>query len=558
MTTSQRPPETFWRAVRRRICRWVCDDEPPQPPKDTPIAFMPGQICILAEYPPDPDRKLTKRQIVEEVRRNIAERQLSMQIDFAQARVAIIRGRDRTLANVVGWVPKLRDEPAELLGFIREVHKQIALPPLQGRRVDKGDVGQTGSGEYLQGGEQPAEAARPAGQRAPARGVNPPAERFNLRAASANWLMSGAKFIIGGGPGAQPVSVLVPSSGTTPAPWEFTMPAGLGAPGVGELTRPVEVVILDTVPRLSLLQAAHTDRVTNQVQPHPLLQRLLSSSSGAFNVVDRTLSTSSPGAVDQLEVWYNSSFPIASIFGQDYTMSSHGLFVAGIIRTIAPQVKLRMIQVLHDDATGELQDLMNAIETLSDREDDAPLLVNCSFLINVPLEGEDLQQLMEDIFALVSDSNVAVIAAAGNQGNAGLAAIPEAQAPASYADVTGVGALKRDNITPASYTNKADAPPTVGFAAFGGEVALGTDPPTTDLTNGVLGVFIDNLPDSLINETGWVRWAGTSFSTPIVTAALANVLSRTANTDDPLLAVNDLLGLMPSGTIGETVAVTQG
>ena len=44
---------------------------------------------------------------------------------------------------------------------------------------------------------------------------------------------------------------------------------------------------------------------------------------------------------------------IASIFGQDYTMSSHGLFVAGIIRTIAPQVKLRMIQVLHDDATRE-------------------------------------------------------------------------------------------------------------------------------------------------------------------------------------------------------------
>jgi hypothetical protein len=564
MTVSQRPRESFPSKLRRLICKLLCADDK-QPPKEIPIAFTRGEISILAEYPPD--LELTKSEIVKRVASDLADRKLAARVNFAAARVAIIRGKDRTLANVIGFVPELRADQTKLLQFIREVHRQVARPPIPGRKLgypgQQAGAGQppakTSSGQVQAEGSAGTPMAARAGAAAGAGGQDVPPTTFGLRAASANWLSSGAKYIGTGGPGAQPVEILsVTANLTPPQPWEFTMPAGLDKPGSSETTRLVEVAVLDTVPSIAALQAAHTDRVVNQAPPHPLLQLLLSSASGAFNVVDRTLASSSPGTVDQLEVWYNAAIAPVVLADHDYTMSSHGLFVAGIIRSIAPQVKLRLIQVLNDDGGGTLQNLLDGFELFTDRKDDTPLLVNCSLVLNVTEEGVDLQQLMQDIFAVVNQSNVAVVAAAGNGGSIALGTPPDAGVPAAYDTVTGVGALNQDNLTPAEYTNKSDTPITLGFAAFGGEVASGTTPLTADPSKGVLGAFIDDLPGPLPNSSGWVRWAGTSFAAPIVTAALANTLSRQSNTDDTLVAVNDLINLMPSGAIGETISVTQG
>ena len=47
-------------------------------------------------------------------------------------------------------------------------------------------------------------------------------------------------------------------------------------------------------------------------------------------------------------------------------MASHGLFVAGIIRSIAPQAKLRLIQVLNQDGGGSVESITQGL-TVADR-----------------------------------------------------------------------------------------------------------------------------------------------------------------------------------------------
>ncbi len=91
----------------------------------------------------------------------------------------------------------------------------------------------------------------------------------------------------------------------------------------------------------------------------------------------------------------------------------------------------------------------------------------------------------------------------------------------------GVGALPKD-VAPdfttqkypsSSYSNIADVPNTVTkIATLGGEEGEG---------QGVLGLYLGEFPgcENLPNCTKWAWWAGTSFAAPILTAAIAAVLS---------------------------------
>lgn len=136
-----------------------------------------------------------------------------------------------------------------------------------------------------------------------------------------------------------------------------------------------------------------------------------------------------------------------------------------------------------------------------------------------------------------------VIAAAGNEAqDAGETRdAPNAGYPAAFSKVVGVGALPKDaringnngNKKASSFSSLADTPPHSGIMALGGEPGEG---------NGVLGLYLGEFPPENSNpsqskresgwsksgpksENGWAWWAGTSFATPIVTAAVASVMS---------------------------------
>jgi subtilisin family serine protease len=283
-------------------------------------------------------------------------------------------------------------------------------------------------------------------------------------------------------------------------------------------------------------------------------------------------------------------------------MASHGLFVAGIIRSIAPQAKLRLIQVLNADGGGSVESITQGL-SLADRpgRGSLPLVINCSFTLRIPRPGEDLTevlgpdleqalaedlnalpgntladkivaltQLMHDAFVHVSQSTaVAIIAAAGNNETVPPVGHPQTRYPAAFDGVAGVAALVKDDLNSATpdvlapYSALADEAPDAGFAAFGGDAAIGPAPIKADTANGMLGVFIEDLPQVIptgvglgLNTTGWVRWSGTSFSAPIVSAIVANLVSRTINTT-PLVARDQLASLAPDTDVTNAVVARQ-
>jgi hypothetical protein len=50
----------------------------------------------------------------------------------------------------------------------------------------------------------------------------------------------------------------------------------------------------------------------------------------------------------------------ASNWQNPYRMTDHGLFVAGIIHTIAPQAELHLIEVLNPYGVGDLESITRA------------------------------------------------------------------------------------------------------------------------------------------------------------------------------------------------------
>ena len=606
MHLSQPQREGFLGTLRRIICRLLrCDPQPhPQPrPKDNPIAFEPGKVIIMAEYPPG--LELTPREIRDRVAARLAALKLDrpLNVNLAPERVIVLRSPQRTLATITGDVPAARQSPLLLLNFVSQLHHAIALPQLVPPRPSDGGPVEVRDSPYNKPDadsdpSQPPDAGSPAPDQAPAmltaatptRPSSADAQGFDLRAASPNWLSSGAPYIGGGGPGAWPIGIAsVTPNATGLQPWDFVVPSSFQSPEQNPL--PVEVAILDTVPDFLALESAYGTWVGNGPalpplrDPNPLLTTLLAGPSGGpFNVVDQS-GTTAVGSADQIDVLYQTGIIPVNLFQHPYPMASHGLFIAGIIRSLAPQAKLRLIQVLNDDGGGSAESILQGL-TLADRPGrSVPLVINCSLVLNIPrpndptssdLQGVDqptidsLTQGMHDIFAWANQSsNVVIVAAAGNTGSGG--SHPLARFPAALQDVAGVAALKQDDndsSTPPAitdYSDQADDQADEGLAAFGGETDSTITPLTASSATGMLGVFIDPYPvpsappntsNWTPNTSGWARWAGTSFAAPIVSAALANLIGRGTS---PFGAIQQLRSRTPADPqIGNVIELRQG
>jgi subtilisin family serine protease len=529
--------------------------------------------------------ELTPQEIVRRTRASLDLIKLDPPEDIilTAGRIVILRGPRRTLATVVADVPSARRDPRRLVNVVRQLHRAVARPPLelpppdpgpdqnpdqqpdQGPKDHPPEQGGADAAGQPQGAESAAAAAAaPRALDTQARATADEPVDFRLRAASPNWLGGAAQNIGGGGPGAWPISALPTPNPSDPQPWDFEVPVQLQPPLLGPA--PVEVAILDTVPKFDDLSNAYDKWVGNDlVQPpiEPLeslnlqMKTLLAKPAdaagdpGTFNVVDMSTQPDTVSAGDELDVIYIPDLVPGVIDEHQYPMSSHGLFIAGVIRSIAPQAKLRMIQVLDNDGIVSLESVTRGLEYANHITNrNTPLVINCSFTMFIPRAGDpslpqDLQgasqaeidnwtQLLRDLFTQVNQrSDVVVVAAVGNDGGI------SARYPAAFDAVSGVAALQKDDLNPATdpaltdYSNATDDQPAEGFAAFGGE-KVGTAPPVTDAVKGMLGLFIGHIPVPGIpatnaimtpNLTGWVRWAGTSFATPIVSAVIANLFS---------------------------------
>ncbi|MCG8352997.1 MAG: S8/S53 family peptidase [Chloroflexales bacterium] len=356
---------------------------------------------------------------------------------------------------------------------------------------------------------------------------------LNLHIISPNWLASTAGSIgVVGGPGTRPIP-----APAMPPDWQQTPVDAPGAPFGFELNMPVieptsppeqiEVAILDTAPPGDNIKKAYNAWQSK----HPLIKSLLGP--------DGTL-----GMNSTLEIAYAPG-PILdryAVSGHTYQMFDHGLFAAGIIHTLAPTVKLRLIEVLNHYGVGSIETAIDALQQLNMREaGQPPLIVNCSLMLNIPLEGQpkpelDWPSLNEDsrlvkrmgntvkwITDLLRERNVLFVAAAGNDAEAGMER-PQARYPAAFEDVVGVGALHPDGV-PADYSNISDTPLSIGIATFGGK-ASGDDSVPNE---AVRGIYTGLFPNGEQNHDGWAWWSGTSFATPIISGVLAALCHQGAS-----------------------------
>jgi subtilisin family serine protease len=416
-----------------------------------------------------------------------------------------------------------------------------------------------------------------------------------LKQVALDWYSSGGNDGLGsGGPGDRPK--VIKGSRSTPHPFKLYDPLdsllGGSKRGAG-----VDVAILDTSPSDDALNAAHAS--LGGEGGHPVIKDLIG-----------------PGGRMDCQHHDLARLKDIHIDGHDYVMSDHGLFVAGIIHTIAPDAQLHLIEVLNEKGVGDTDSvaagLSSAAKMIADGAGKPPRtkwVVNASLMTTAPGEDAHLKQMtgkldqqpglspadaseQHDLSVLFNSQladpssgmeawlltrqadairymcdylyvywDTQVIAAAGNDRRPG-GPQPGARYPARADSVLGVGALQRD-FSPASYSNTADMPASAGIITFGGDPAAvpGTpgSAPLAPPQPEVLGVYIGIDPQGNLSTDGWAAWSGTSFATPIVsgvTAALLSIHGRFARTQDAI----DLL-MNPPYTLpradGDFLNVTQ-
>jgi hypothetical protein len=362
-----------------------------------------------------------------------------------------------------------------------------------------------------------------------------------------NWLVTAAPvYYAHGGPGLPPrpaPRLDLPTSGNPPVGWHVSF-IDSGIPLDPNGAEDVLVVVLDTAHHPDRLRRAAT---RPEFRRNWLLQRLhanLRSENGSFEIeYDRYPVT------DDVRTGQDS-------YGDPryYFMPDHGIFVAGLIRDIAPRARIRLVRIL-DDFGG--CDLYNLFAVLTDLEQEIVsgairhLVVNLSLLVmpdvkrlpyiwfnkrqwpSTQLAGvmrvlthieEGLRLLFESLYA----HGALIVAAAGNdstpESNAGQRRRPP-RAPARYENVLSVTSVN-SQFTPSRFANMAKLPPfDPGVATFGGDGYGSTD--ENGFPDAVRGIYISpRFPDGEQNTAGWADWQGSSFSTAIISAYAAHLMAQ--------------------------------
>ncbi len=333
-------------------------------------------------------------------------------------------------------------------------------------------------------------------------------------------------------------AITVPSAGGWPPPPSSSLLPKLKKDAT--LDQPVVVAVLDSSPGYKGLRDAAAKPL---YKGNALLRRLASGNT----IVD----------------WNRFTPPDDVPTGHHpRSEADHGLFVAGVIDSVAPHAEIHLLHVLDDQGLGRTDLLLDALDyCLSIARRGRRVVVNLSLYLAIPPDDElwahwfgplatlinrrpvqranlfeALDEAVEQRIDLLLDAGAVVVAAAGNDAlrRGGRGVHPQPRLPADYDGVLCVVATDRDGKL-AAYSNRADIPPTGNsVATYGGQGMLdgvsAVVPPGIDPRDGVVGLYTRSdvsTPDGpKPNGAGWVYWSGTSFATPIISGLAANILAR--------------------------------
>jgi hypothetical protein len=331
----------------------------------------------------------------------------------------------------------------------------------------------------------------------------------------------------------------------------------------------IPVYVLDTFPMWLVRQPNKSALPPNVAQYN---QQLLKQIGVQFNIQDQV----NPQDPYQLFTGrqYCSCTPTTQPSRQ--IMENHGLFAASLIHQNYQSGPIYMVRVLNDYGAGTLHQLLDGLQAVK-----TPAVVNMSLVVsaklisqhyldqygikstvlgkNLPCLSADHKQactLYKDWAAATGSlhdmlrnlsSHAILVSAAGNDGykwpnggacGAGITPDMEAhpRVPARFDDVVISVAAVDSAGNPASYSNLAAATgATNGIATYGGEVCGKSD--------GIVGAFA--IPASGKAVLSYNFWAGTSFSTPLMSGAFAR-LAAAGISGNPSTLINNLLSYFPS------------
>jgi hypothetical protein len=331
------------------------------------------------------------------------------------------------------------------------------------------------------------------------------------------------------------------------------------------------VAVLDTCPPPGQVGAAPNTRLLQEMtggsNPVKIEAPPSLDATGDFQEVVPFL----PNYLGALQAWFqlvgtNNDQALTGM-KEKYGAPDHGLFVAGIIRDIAPGASVRLIRVLDDAGVGDLLGIAWVLSVLASGAPRRGFIINLSLTVDIPTDVElrdfwikdsgwtstipaevearlgrilaNVVVCIDTLFAHLREREILVVAAAGNDAN-GPAGRPVACLPARNPNVFSVSSVNRDPASadggPSLFSNNSDG--EHGIATLSGDGDLTTVPntmlmesPLGQITDGTQGVFSgafmtsnktgNPMGDKDPNLSGWVWWAGTSFSTPIITALAA-------------------------------------
>lgn len=208
--------------------------------------------------------------------------------------------------------------------------------------------------------------------------------------------------------------------------------------------------------------------------------------------------------------------------------AGHGTFIAGVIRQLCPESRVRVTHLLSPVGHASDDALAAAIRAAG-----ACIANNGGHgVINLSLGGEDYKdkppsEVKEALLEL--PACVAVVAAAGNR-NSGERAYPAAFSDDPDLDhVASVASLDSDG-NPSTWSNRGS---WVTFSAVGEGIVStyleGEERPGT----GADSDPHDPEPDEWIGNKPWAVWTGTSFAAPQIAAVLAQRLAAACRQEEP-------------------------
>lgn len=214
-------------------------------------------------------------------------------------------------------------------------------------------------------------------------------------------------------------------------------------------------------------------------------------------------------------------------------INNHGLFVAGLAHAVAPSSRISLVKVLDESAQGPLFTLIHGLEWyVAGHTGQAPnssgtldhTVINLS-LGFIPDPTDPFPHASQVIFWNATHLGAVMVAAAGNH-SAGISPPLDPEYPAAWQEVIGAGASNQSG-GQSCYANNSD-----DVYAPGGEGAPGATLPCVpgwlqcapndpDCEFGVISLVSNGkMPPGV----SYAFWAGSSFSTPMVSGLAALLL----------------------------------